>query len=107
MRTSSERNPQSEESAETKAIAKPGILGRATSPVGAAPSAGRGLPALPNRRWLRYAEGLPFSLLVGNRGAGWSRKMDNFEAFEADFAAPFLEIGGRIIERIAEFDQHV
>ena len=30
--------------------------------------------------------------------------MDDFEALEADFAAPFFEIGGRIIERVAEFD---
>jgi hypothetical protein len=33
--------------------------------------------------------------------------MDEFEAGEADFAALFFEIGGRLIERIAEFDQHV
>ena len=33
--------------------------------------------------------------------------MNDFETFEADFAAPFFKIGGRIIERIAEFDQHV
>jgi hypothetical protein len=30
--------------------------------------------------------------------------MDDFEAREADFAAPFFKIGGRIIERVAEFD---
>ena len=33
--------------------------------------------------------------------------MDYFEAFEADFATPFLEIGAGVIERFAEFDQHV
>ena len=31
--------------------------------------------------------------------------MNDFETVEADFAAPFLEIGGGIIERVAEFDQ--
>ena len=46
-------------------------------------------------------------LLVGNRGARWARKMDDFETLEADFAAPFFKIGGGIIERVAEFDQHV
>ena len=33
--------------------------------------------------------------------------MDHFEAFEAGFATPFLEIGAGVIERFAEFDQHV
>ena len=46
-------------------------------------------------------------LLVRDGRAGWAGKMDDFEALEADFAAPFFEIGGRIIERVAEFDQHV
>src|ERR1043166_6545310 len=45
--------------------------------------------------------------LVSDFGAGWAGKMDHFEMLEADFAAPFLEIGGRIVERVAEFDQHV
>ena len=45
--------------------------------------------------------------LVSDCGAGWAGKMDDFEMLEADFAAPFLEIGGRIVERVAEFDQHV
>ena len=49
----------------------------------------------------------PPCLLVRDRGAGWARKMDDFEAPEADFAAPLFEIGGRIIERVAEFNQHV
>ena len=33
--------------------------------------------------------------------------MDDFEAIEADFAAPFFKIGGRVIERVAEFDQKI
>ena len=45
--------------------------------------------------------------LVSDRGAGWAGKVDHFEALEADFAAPFLEIHSGIIERVAEFDQHV
>src|SRR5262245_54149979 len=49
----------------------------------------------------------PRYLFVRDGGAGWARKMDDFEAFEADFAAPFFEIGGGVIERVAEFDQHV
>jgi len=46
-------------------------------------------------------------LFVRDGRAGWAGEMDDFEALKADFAAPFLKIGGRIIERIAEFDQHV
>ena len=41
-------------------------------------------------------------LLVRDCGAGRAGKIDDFEALEADFATPFFEIGGRIIERIAE-----
>ena len=44
---------------------------------------------------------------VSDGGARWAGKMDDLETFEADFAAPFFEIGRRIIERVAEFDQHV
>ena len=33
--------------------------------------------------------------------------MDDFEAIEADFAAPFFKIGGRVIERVAEFDPKI
>ena len=33
--------------------------------------------------------------------------MDDFEAIEADFAAQFFKIGGRVIERVAEFDQKI
>ena len=32
--------------------------------------------------------------LVRDRRAGWTGKMDDFEAREADFATPFFEIGG-------------
>ena len=46
-------------------------------------------------------------LFVRNRGARRASEVEHVEALEADFAAPFLEIGGRIIERVAEFDQHV
>ena len=52
-------------------------------------------------------DGRQIHLFVRDGGAGWAGKMDDFEALEADFAAPFFEIGGRIIERVAEFDQHV
>src|SRR6266550_7335365 len=71
-----------------------GFAGRATTPVGAARSACRGLPALPY-------------LLVRDCSTRRAGKMDDFEAVEADFAAPFFEIGSRIIECVAEFDQHV
>jgi len=46
-------------------------------------------------------------LCVSDRGVGWAGKVDHFEALKSDFAAPFLEICGGIIERVAEFDQHV
>ena len=52
-------------------------------------------------------DGRQIHLFVRDGRAGWAGKMDDFEALEADFAAPFFEIGGRIIERVAEFDQHV
>ena len=39
-------------------------------------------------------DGRQIHLFVRDRGAGWPRKMDNFETVEADFATPFLEIGG-------------
>jgi hypothetical protein len=52
-------------------------------------------------------ERTPSYLLVRDCRARWAGKMDDFEALEADFATPFFEIGGRIIERVAEFDQHV
>ena len=46
-------------------------------------------------------------LFVRDGRARWAGEVEHFEALEADFAAPFFEIGGRIIERVAEFDQHV
>jgi len=51
--------------------------------------------------------GRQIHLFVRDCRAGWARKMDDFEALKADFAAPFFEIRGRIIERVAEFDQHI
>jgi hypothetical protein len=56
---------------------------------------------------LRRAKDCPPYLLVRDRGAGWAGKMDDFEPLETDFATPFFEISGRIIERVTEFDQHV
>ena len=52
-------------------------------------------------------DGRQIHLFVSDRGAGWTGKMDDFEAIEADFATPFFEIGGGIIERVAEFNQHI
>jgi len=52
-------------------------------------------------------DGRQIHLFVRDGRARWAGKVDDFEALEADFAAPFFEIGGRIIERVAEFDQHV
>src|SRR5262245_7671520 len=91
--------------------------------VSADASACRGLPTLPARRcfgvqrtarrtqppllWCVLTCRDPSCLLVRNRGAGWAGKMDDFEALEAGFATPFFEIGGGIIERVAEFNQHV
>ena len=69
-----------------------GITGRAITPVGAV---------------LRRAEDGPPTSFISDSGARWAGKMDDLKTFEADFAAPFFEIGRRIIERVAEFDQHV
>ena len=44
-------------------------------------------------------DGRQIHLLVRDGRAGGAGKMDDFEALEADCAAPFFEIGGRIIER--------
>jgi hypothetical protein len=49
----------------------------------------------------------PALLFVSDRRAGWAGEVDHFEALEADFATPFLEIRGGIIKRVTEFDQHV
>src|SRR5262245_28974657 len=73
---------------------KEAIPGRATTPVGAASS------ACPD------ASG-PAYLFVSDGGARRAGKMDDFEALKSDFAAPSFEIRGGVIERVAEFDQHV
>ena len=52
-------------------------------------------------------DGRRIHLFVRNRRTRWAGEMEHFEALEADFAGPFFKIGGRIIERVAEFDQHV
>ena len=67
------------------------VAGRATTPVGG--------------RFFALFGRVGAKLLVRDRRAGWAGKMNDFEALEANFAAPFFEIGGRIIERVAEFDQ--
>jgi len=46
-------------------------------------------------------DGRQIHLFVRDGRAGWTGKMDDFEAIEADFTAPFFKIGGRIIERVA------
>ncbi len=46
-------------------------------------------------------------LLVRHRRATRSRERDDLEALEARFGAPFAEVGARVVERIAELDQHV
>src|SRR5262245_32074005 len=69
-----------------------GITGRASTPVAVV---------------LRRAETARPILFVSDSGTRWAGKMDDLETFEADFAAPFFEVGRRIIERVAEFDQHV
>ena len=46
-------------------------------------------------------------LFIRDCGARWAGKMNDFKPVKADLTAPFLEIGGRIVERIAELDQHV
>src|ERR1041384_1368784 len=44
---------------------------------------------------------------VSHRRAGWAGEVNDFKAFEADFAAPLAEVRARIIEGVAEFDEHV
>ena len=104
-----------------------GITGRATTPVGAAHPEMKTSGKLeswkrsgePQIQELQVGRPLPWALsfgvhrtvrptsFVSDSGARWAGKMDDLEAFEADFAAPFFEIDRRIIERVAEFDQHV
>lgn len=47
------------------------------------------------------------SSLVRDRSAGGTGAVDYFEALEADFTAPFLEISGGTIEGIAESNKNV
>ena len=103
-----------------------GITGRATTPVGAAHAEMKTSGKQENRRSgepqiqeLQVQRPLPWppsfgaqrtsrpTSFVSDSGARWAGKMDDLKTFEADFAAPFFEIGRRIIERVAEFDQHV
>src|SRR6266498_506066 len=44
---------------------------------------------------------------VGHCRTGWAGEVDDFKAFEADFAAPLAEVCARIIEGVAKFDEHV
>ena len=85
---------------EKQETAKRGTVGLATQGL----QVERPLPWAP---LVRRAEDCPPYLLVSDGGARRTGKMDDFEALEADFATPFFEIGGRIIERVAEFDQHI
>src|SRR6185436_13489998 len=50
--------------------------------------------------------GCEFSF-VSHRRAGRASQMDDFKPFEADFAAPLAEVRAGIVERVAEFDEHV
>src|SRR6516162_6970230 len=59
---------------------------------------GRPLPWAPSFGAQRTARTTSF---VSDSGARWAGKMDDLKTFEADFAAPFFEIGRRIIERVA------
>ena len=85
---------------EKQETAKRGTVGLATQGL----QVGRPLPWAP---LVRRAEDCPPYLLVRDRSTGWAGKVDDFEALEADCAAPFFKIGGRMIEGVAEFDQHV
>src|SRR5215472_1526109 len=44
---------------------------------------------------------------VGHCRARWPGQMNHLEALEADLGAPEAEVGARIIEGVAEFDEHV
>ena len=46
-------------------------------------------------------------LFVGDSGAGGAGEVDGFEAAEAGVFAPILEIGGGVVEGVAEFYEHV
>ena len=98
------------EDAEMKAIRKQGK--QDTAERGAGELAAQGLQVGRPLLWVPLVRRVPMRrgppyLLVRDCSTRRAGKMDDFEAIEADFAAPFFEIGGRIIERVAEFDQHV
>src|SRR6059036_236059 len=46
-------------------------------------------------------------LLVCHCRAGRAGEVDDFKTFEAGFAAPFAEVRAGVVERVAEFDEHV
>src|SRR5262245_35137705 len=46
-------------------------------------------------------------LLVRDAGARGTTERKDGEAAEAGVAAPALEVGSRVVERVAELDQHV
>ena len=43
----------------------------------------------------------------GDGGAGGAREVDLVEAAEAHLAAPPTEVGARVVERVAELDEHL
>src|SRR5882724_8643050 len=59
-------------------------------------------------KWLRGVSWPPQSscLFVSHGGAGGAGEVDDFETFEANLAAPLLEIRAGVIESIAELDEH-
>src|SRR6266576_4409240 len=90
------------------AIRKPGK--QETAERGAGELATQGLQVERPLLWaplVRRAEDYPPYLLVRDCSTRRAGKMDDFEAVEADCAAPFFEIGSRIIERVADFNQHL
>ena len=99
---------ETEKDAKMKAIRKSGNQETAKREAGELATqglqVGRPLPWAPSFGAQRTARPTSF---ISDSGARWAGKMDDLETFEADFAAPFFEIGRRIIERVAEFDQHV
>jgi hypothetical protein len=47
------------------------------------------------------------TLFVSDRGARWTGEGQDFETCEPGFFAPTNEVGGGVIEGVAEFDEHV
>ena len=72
---------------EKQETAKRGTVGLATQGL----QVERPLPWAP---LVRRAEDCPPYRLVSDCSTRWAGKMEHFEAFEADFAAPFFKIGG-------------